>query len=568
MKIKTTPIPIKRTLFSLAVVLFVLFFAVILQSWLAGRLSIWGDESDTIMPALRVWKGHKDFLWQIGQYNANPPGDNLQLRWYYRSGALSWLKELAEGVYWRLPYILVYAFAVLAFFVQVLRWKRSPTAAAFAALFVATAHRVFIDGVEMRFYIWLVFFMSIAAPQVLYVFNRTELFSETERVSKDFVALCLICAFGALFHLMLVPVGYFVWAYSLLAISIGAYRFATRKKEPAPAKQRSFFSVFSRAFLVLLLGSLTFIIYKVELKHLIFVPHPWKEIDPWQKLFAAPISLFVDRISDTLAFPGFWKGGGLIALVILLAIALGFNLARREWNRALSGGFLLSMVAGSPLVLFWNSAARNYPLNVSHCVYQAPLIALSILYLLSEARAHAARFNELKKIVKQRRVNTLLTNTQKPASIAAICTMGAIATGLISSHAFGIKDFSPAKENFSFNLWRDYFRRVPGAKPLVVVGAEPGAMTADAGYIAGMLDRYTLEFRPIYLSDKGAVDWRNRPVSKGALKNFLSNPSTNYLLIGCEKLRNKFPMIPWEKIDSYQYPDKKLCHAQLKPKSR
>src|SRR5579871_5355255 len=96
------------TILTVAAALLILF-AVLMQAHVAGRMPLWGDETDTIRPAFRAWRGDHSFWWQIGQYNANPPGDNAVDRLVYRSGVLEWLRLRSPELFWRLPYIALYA---------------------------------------------------------------------------------------------------------------------------------------------------------------------------------------------------------------------------------------------------------------------------------------------------------------------------------------------------------------------------------------------------------------------------------------------------------------------------
>jgi hypothetical protein len=507
--------------------LFALLFAVVLQAWLAGHLSLWGDETDTMAPAFRVWKGHKDFLWQIGQYNANPPGDNLVLRWYFRSDALGWLRERAETFYWRVPYVLVYAFVPVAAFIGVLRWTGSALFALLASLFIACAPGVFVYGTEVRFYIWEAFFVTVASLLAMRVLE--EPFAETKGLTRRFVALSAVTALGICFHLMLVPVGYLVAVYALACLVKMPKRFMGK-----------------RALGLALVGFFPVIIYFVELKHWIFVPRPWKEIDPLQRLFTTPLSLFLDRISVNLPFQGFWRQGGLVALATALGVLGAYRAGKRRWSGALQAAYLLVMIGGTPLVLFYAAAARNYPLNVSHCVYLVPLVAIALVYLL---RAAAPR---------------------KPWALAKLATAVAafaVTLGLIADQAYSMRDSSPAKVNFPMSEWRDFYRREPGRGPLFVVGANLETMFADSGeYVAGMVERYTKEFSPYYISKKGSRAPDGKPISAAAFTSG-PRPGAGYLFLELPKLKPLYPKFRWNELSCFDYEGGKLSYCRLRQRA-
>ncbi|MEW6057056.1 MAG: hypothetical protein AB1540_10620 [Bdellovibrionota bacterium] len=532
--------------FYLLLLAFALAVALVFQSWLANRLTIWGDESDTMAPAFRVWKGDKDFLWQIGQYNANPPGDNLVLRLYYRSGILHWLKETSESLYWRLPYILVFAFSIIASFVGVFRWTRSGLLSLFAALCLLCSPMVFTYATEVRFYIWLTFFLTLATYLILPLFE--EAFKDSEKVRPSFAVLSLVVALGICFHMMLVPVGYIVLVYALVCLGIKARR--DLKKGRFTKNVRPF-----EYFALLILGFLPFTIYKVQVKHWIFVPSPWHQIDPLERLLAAPLSLFVSRISESLPFPWFWLNGGLVGLWALLALGAIAHLYARRWSRALQFLYLFAMIVGTPFVLFYEAAARNFPFNYSHAVYQATLVTAALILVLIVV-AEAFRSINIK---------SLYGAPTKPLCVLIGAGLFIVALERVSHRALTMKHSSPAKENYSFNEWREYYRRVPDRSALFVIGANAQTMAADAGgYVAGQVERYTKEFSPYYISKQGNFDPLGRKIDID-LKKLRFPRNADFLLIECRKLKEHFPELPWERFSCLTYPDQRLCHCRVRP---
>lgn len=530
-----------------ALALFVIFFAVILQSWLASHMTIWGDESDTMAPAFRVWRGDHDFLWQIGQYNANPPGDNLQLRWYYRSGVLVWLKELAESLYWRLPYILVYAATCVAAFIGAFRWTRSGLLALFACLYIAVTGNVFDIALSARFYIWEVFFVTAAVFQALYVLETP--FHESKQLSGRFVALSLIASLGICFHLMLVPIGYLILVYAYFCLVLKIYRHLKTREFNLKDGLSCFF--------LLLVGYLPFIIYKVELKHWIFVPPPWKEINPLARLMAAPLSLFVDRITISQPYMQFWRDGGLLALIAIIVLGFVASGYKKIWAYFTQLGFAIIMICGTIAALFYSASARNYPLTVNHGIYQSPVFAATLVLLLKIFR------DEIFKI-RSKKIDAFFKGvtgrvTQYLAAIFIFIT----ALGLIGEKAGSIRHFSLFKSNYSFSEWRDYYRRVPDKKTLYVFGANPREMLADDdGYTAGMLDIYVKEFSPFYVSERGCVDPSGNKVNFD-FENAKFEAGTDILVVACDWFKKRHSKFKWENTSCFKYPDQQLCHCRV-----
>ena len=135
-------------------------FAVTLQCFIATRLSLWSDEIDTISPVFLPWRGDHSFWWQVQQYIATPPGESLVLRAFYRSGALSWVFDRSPELFWRIPYILVYAATAVTTYLLGLRWLKSSSLALICAVSMLCAGGPLSYATESRYYIWLAFFMT------------------------------------------------------------------------------------------------------------------------------------------------------------------------------------------------------------------------------------------------------------------------------------------------------------------------------------------------------------------------------------------------------------------------
>ncbi|MBI3555713.1 MAG: hypothetical protein HY074_05580, partial [Deltaproteobacteria bacterium] len=233
-----------------------LLYALVVQVWISLRVPLWGDEFDTIAPAFRSWRGGHSFWWQIGQYNANPPGDNLVLRGYHRSGVLPWLRAASPELFWRLPYLMVFTATLSAMFYGAWRWTDSLFIAFLAFATAISSPGLLEYGNVVRFYIWLAFFTTLLLWQFLQLADR-------RKTGRHFF-FSLVTTVAVCFHLVIAAIAYFFLVYTVVWLVFDVYKAGVRTLKRA-----------STFFPRLLAGFLPFIMYKVELKHWLFIPHPW-----------------------------------------------------------------------------------------------------------------------------------------------------------------------------------------------------------------------------------------------------------------------------------------------------
>ena len=145
----------------LCAALILLIFVCFCLCIVATQLNLWGDEFDTINPVFLNWHGHKNFWWLLGQYNAQAPGDNLFLKFYFKSNLLNWLFTKSEELFWRLPYITLFFATSISTFLLSYKYCKSSTLAFLAFIFCLLSPGLLIYSLEVRFYSWLIFFMTI-----------------------------------------------------------------------------------------------------------------------------------------------------------------------------------------------------------------------------------------------------------------------------------------------------------------------------------------------------------------------------------------------------------------------
>lgn len=505
-----------------ALVLVASFFlfavALVLQTWLAHRYAIWGDEWDTIAPSFLKWRGQgKTFWWQIGQYNANPPGDNFILRQYYLSDVFGWLKNLNEEIFWRLPYLLVWGLTCFTAFWGALKYSRSWFFAFFAFCFTLAAPGPLTYATEIRFYIWLVFFMSLCVWQTLATVRA-------KSSTKEFALLSLFASVGVCFHLMLAAVGYLVL---LGGLGLTAYELYQKKK------------ITPKSVAYFIASAIPFTLYKVELKHWLFIPPPHTGASAWSKFRATPWRTFLDAFASNLPLRAEWIIYGIALLTVVLLGVILARIYRKEWLSVIEGGLLVFFFWACPIALFISAAHREYDLLTRHFIFEVPVIAACLVYLGLFA------VDILKPVVSRAKFLEF-------ARAAACLILFAGTFDVIVAKARDQNIFSPAKVNYSLPAWRSYFSNLPDRKPLVIVGTRPDRYHygSDLGtYMAGMFSNYARPFTPIYYSKHGVYSSLEAldPSLKAKIEK---NPEEfDFLMVdSLEGLKRIFPGFPWKSL--------------------
>lgn len=531
--------PRSNDLLLLAVVLAViaLLLATTLETWLALRLPLWGDELDTITPAFRNWRGGKSFWWQIGQFNACPPGDPLVLRGLHRWTGLGWLESLSPELFWRLPYLMAFGLAAPLAFFGAWRWTRSALIGFLAFAFTLSSRGLLIYATETRFYAWLAFFMTAC----VWLFMRV---AEEPR-SRSFYVLSLTAALGVCFHLMLGAVAYFLMLFAIFwcAVDIaGMWRGRKRGRFPY---QRAL-----SAFLYLFAGALPFILYKVALKHWVFIPPPWAGISPWEKLRAADInSTFLYNIMVNL--PAFIPANHwLVWLAALVTAATALAVTRRNPARIAQGLFLGMLLVASPIALYLSAAARNYGMMGRHFIYQIPVTACCAVFLWKTL----ADLVSPERLVERR---AWLRRGAAPLAAAVMLTVFSNTVATLFEFASSHRETIPSKVTYPLVAWREFYRRLPARRELVVVGARPDqydALTDFGNFKAGILRFYTREFSPVFYTSKGTFG-ADEAAAPGLAGRIEREPALYDFLLFDEqaRLRKLFPRLPWSSWKCHVY---------------
>lgn len=510
-----------RYLVGLAAIL--LLFACAMQVWVATRLPLWGDELDHIQTVFRAWRGHHNFWWHLGQFNANPPGDNLALRAYYHSGFLRWLLSYSPELYWRLPYVLAYCLTAAAAFLGAWRWTGSTIVGFLMFLYTLASSELFIYATESRFYVTLVLFMTVC----VWLFQTA-----VERPgSRELVALAVMAAIGTVHHLMMAAVGYLVFAYTI-------YWFAVRTWFTRGRGMASNLAL-------LAVGALPFAVYKIELKHFLFIPAPWSD--------AAPISALLEKgLKNAILGPiahvqpiDFGDGAALYIVAVGLACSLALSIRAYRIERVIQGLFLAAMLFGTPLALYVSAESRHYGLLGRHFLYQVPIVSCTLVYFWKIA---TEQFGQKMRVF----VSFFSPRSLKvAAAVAAIgaAYMTAHVASRISSRAYFLRDRSPAKVTYPLIEWQMFYRHVPAARKLVVVGSQPdvlNGLTDLGGFKAGQMTTYTKEFSPLFYSVKGGFELDGKEHKTLRLQVESHPEQFDYLVFDdAERLKALLPKLPW-----------------------
>lgn len=495
-----------------------LLYACLLQAWISMRVPLWGDELDMMLTTFRNWRGHQSFWWQLGQFNAQPPGDNLLLRLYYRSGALAWLRESSPEFFWRLQYIMVFAASALVSALGTWHWTRSRFAAFVIFALTLMSPGMLEYGNNVRFYIWSAFFSAA----LLWTFF---LMVEQPR-SWLYYLFSVLATLGVCFHLTAVPAAYLFMGYALAWLAYDVYR-----------KPLAIFSHL-RGLPRLFFGALPFIIYKVEAKHVLFIPHPWKEADPWGMfkslgLDAAIIGPMQSNLPLHLSFQTLYL---LIGAVTLATI---YYLAKRDLAAALQGAYLGLYLVATPVALFYSAAQRNYGLSGRHFVFAIPVALGAAIYLL-------------KPLV---RIRVPVVGALAGIVLCALVTHEAFSQ--ISTFVSSRGETTPARVTYPFITWRNAYSAMPDSKPLVIVGTQPdryGPMSDQGEFRAGIMYFYTNDFKPVFLSEKGSYNQSSELDASVARKIEKTPSAYDYLVLdGLEYAKRRFPKLPWKSFKCMTY---------------
>ncbi len=500
-----------------------LVYAVILQVWISLRVPLWGDEFDTIAPAFRNWRGGHSFWWQIGQYNANPPGDNLVLRGYHRSGWLPWLRAASPELFWRLPYILVFTATLCSMFYGAWRWTGSTFVAFLAFAATISSPGIMEFGNVVRFYIWLAFFTTVLLWQFLFMSERNE-----RRKPGLHYAFSLVASIGVCFHLAVAAIAYFFLCYSVVWLAFDLYKARVRTLKRA-----------MRFFPRLLAGALPIIVYKVELKHWLFIPHPWAKDSPWTRLAERGFTqAFMQGIAANL--PGQLSPYWLSLLVLLLGAATIFHAFKRRPEAFAQGCLLFLMLFICPIVLFISAAQRNYDLSERHWVFEVPVVICTLVYLWKTGGAI---------LRKESMLNSRPGLGKAVLAVLAGTMIFADTFSALTSFAASRGESTPARVTYPLLAWRQAYLVLPGRRELVIIGSRPDEYSAasDQGeYRAGIMKHYTDEFSPLFYSVLGSFNSEGKP-DKSVAERVEAHPAHyDFLLFdNVEKLQKMFPRLPW-----------------------
>lgn len=504
-----------------------------MQLWIADRISLWGDEFDTMAPAFRPWRGGKDFWWQIGQYNANPPGDNFVLRQYHLSGVLPWLRELSPELFWRLPYISLFLATLLVAAWGTWRWTKSAFLSFLVVVFFLNDLGFLEYGCNVRFYIWLAFFMTALLYSFIGVMEKPSL--------PRFAGLCGLSALALCFHLMLASVAYYILACTLVWVAVEAARL---KSSGSPWRRGL------RMITVLLAGAVPFTLYKVEMKHWVFIPPPNFKVSPMTQLLRPGTGDGLIRlVNENIAPLPIFNGNGLCGLLALLGFASLWLLLKRRYFHAAVGVLLFSLLGGTPITLFIKSAERSYELTGRHFIYQGPVVAVSVLFLMQFLiRAFKDRLVAVRRIIT-------------PIVLVAMVLVSAKLTwatfDTLSRFASDRRAHTPGRVNYMFPQWRQFYRSLPEPRTLVIVGSQPDQYhwaSDTGGYRAGQMRFYTLEFEPLFYSVKGTFNAREES-DPGLAAEIERNPDRYDFLVLDDSavLRKLLPKLPWKRWRCKEY---------------
>ncbi len=509
----------KESKFGWVTATIVIVFVVTLQAYLASKLSFWADEISAIAPAFSPWHGEKNFWWQIRQYVANPPGENLVLRLLYKCGSLRWLLESSPELFWRLPYILVYAASAIATYFYAEKWSRSTLVGSFILCLFISAPGPFNWATETRFYSWAIFFMTLATWEGLF-------FIKSNFSQKNFIRVSAVTTLGLLFHISLVLIAYLLLIYS---VSIILNKILEWKK-------RSHFRVGIEAFKLLKdisPGVIPYLFYIFECRYVLWIPDgsKWKVLG--KTILEVPETL-TKQVSLLLPFG---TTGGWIILSILLVALLGLctrTLFIRDRVVSHSAIFLLSLGFGGPFLMLLSTNANHFAVMGRYFLFSIPVLFAAVAYVVSYST----------------RIRSSLLKT--PFLIKCAFSIGVLAFGLMHSFEMArsnIEGGSPAKINYDFVSFRNFYEKLPDRGKLVLVGVGVGEqlLTTDSGdWIGGLHSWYLEKFSPIYLNSKTLLS--GEYVSHGR-----TNESRDYVIFSPVGHEPKVPGMDWSKLRCHSF---------------
>ncbi len=448
----------KTDLFNLIALVFFTVFSVLLLAWLASIAPLWGDELDTIAPAYSPWRGSNSFWWQIGLYNANPPGDNFMLRLFVKSEFLAWLKLENPELFFRVPYILVYSFSGIAMFFCTSALTLSTGVGLVCSLLMLASHSVFFFAVETRFYIWLVLWMVIALGYFLNIIR--------EETKQNLFFLALLICIGSSFHLMVMSLGYLLFGYVFFSELISKY--TVREK-----------------VLRIIISFLPILYYKK------IIVKRWVQIlpmDPDFNFLASFKALSLSQLyqkSVLVLNPGLRGGLWLALLIIIFLFSLAAAIFLKRKKLIAQCSVLTIMFFLTPLYFYFATSARHYPVLERHLIYQVPIICFALGIFL--------------KIVFE--LGIKLPSILRPLVTLSILTF---TLSMVCVQAGHYRNDLPTKVSVAFNRFREVYRMVPDKRKLLIVGASPEYTAADTGlWLARTHMDLLNEFEPSYYSKNG-----------------------------------------------------------------
>jgi len=502
----------------LAVVVFILVSTLLLVL-VAYRLSLWGDELDTVDPAFRPWSGPGNFWAKIRDYNANPPGDNFVERLLWQSPRLHWIYQISEELFWRMPHVLLFGATLYGLY----RLSRSHFESAFLG-FVVFAWYAVSPGplnfaVEARFYAWALFFMTLSVWLGLRTINKG--FS-----LGSWFAVSLATFMGVGFHVALALNCYVLMWFSLYRA--GRFLWVESRKRKVPnwiqlIHEVGFFFI----------GVAPYLFFKYEKHHWIFLPGGKGAGAVFWASLSAAFSEIPKQLGESVWPTRLWQSPLMMMTLAALLVWKGaWSIRRRLFNEALGSFYLVILLFGGAFALLLSCNANGYYCSGRNYLFAVPVLMASVMTLIPVGAI--------------RQIRTV------PTSIA-IALIGLVFLGAVSvvlDRSFSLSQGSPTKVNFDFGVFRREFEHLPDRKPLIVVGGGSGdlwAATDGGSYIGGAHIYYTKAFHPRFLSTR-------TPEMQRELSRERAWGRYDYLvIISMEQAKEKFPQIPWKDAKCSQY---------------
>lgn len=452
----------------------------VLQGYLASKHSLWSDELAAIDPAVSPWVGGRSFWFLIKQYIANPPGENLVLRWLYNSSNFAWLRQASLELFWRLPYLFAYALSAVVTYSYALKWSRSPLVASTLLALFLSSPGPFAWATETRFYAWAILFMTCAVWEGV-------LFIEGGFDRKSYCRLSFIAAIGVLFHVSLALICDLLFGYALFLVGSSIYKWKRTGSRPTRGG-------LCRLVLATMIGTIPHIIYQYEKIHWIYVPNGTGIWSVFGSSLSQAAGIISSRTAGIMPFGKVWRNGGWVSFSMGFAFVFALAVRARDLRRALVSFFILALAIGGPFALILSSNANRFAVLDRHFLFVVPVLICGSAYLVYD------RIRE-----KVLRIPPLI----RCFGIFLVLTI-ALGNGIALTRK-SVERGSPAKVNADLARFRDFYSMLPDRKKLVLVGVGSGEplLTDDVGeWIGGAHTFYAAEYSPFFLNSREAPKWK------------------------------------------------------------